>query len=210
MAPSVHAEVERKYDVDAHVALPDRRALAQLPGVAVVEGPTEERLEATYVDTAGLDLAAHKVTLRRRTGGHDAGWTLKLPVSREERQEVHVPLGPADEPVPEELLDALDAVVGAAGASRSGSGSKLARSLGEGAPEPPPPARLSRRSPAGDVLRLALSTQVEALKTQDAAVRRGAGDSVHQLRIASRRLRSTLVTYRPLLLDPGAAQTVRD
>jgi len=283
MAPSVHAEVERKYDVDAHVALPDRRALAQLPGVAVVEGPTEERLEATYVDTAGLDLAAHKVTLRRRTGGHDAGWTLKLPVSPEERQEVHVPLGPADEPVPEELLDrvrahvrdhpvtplvristtrqvhrligdggvllawlvddqvtatplradsgtsswreweveltdeggrelwdALDAVVGAAGASRSGSGSKLARSLGEEAPEAPPPARLSRRSPAGDVLRVALSTQVEALKAQDAAVRRGAGDSVHQLRIASRRLRSTLATYRPLLSDPGAAQAVRD
>ncbi|MGZ4598396.1 MAG: CYTH and CHAD domain-containing protein [Oryzihumus sp.] len=283
MAASVHAEVERKYDVDEHVALPDRRALAQLPGVAVVEGPAEERLEATYVDTAGLDLVAHKVTLRRRTGGHDAGWTLKLPVSREERQEVHLPLGPADEPVPEELLDrvrahvrdhavtplvristtrqvhrligdggvllawlvddqvtatplrtdsgtsswreweveltdeggrelwdALDAVVGAAGASRSDSGSKLARSLGEGAPEPPPPARLSRRSSAGDVLREALTTQVEALKTQDAAVRRGAGDSVHQLRIASRRLRSTLATYRPLLRDPDAAQTVRD
>ncbi|HEX8971896.1 CYTH and CHAD domain-containing protein [Oryzihumus sp.] len=283
MAASVHAEVERKYDVEAHVGLPDRRVLAQLPGVAVVEGPAEERLDATYVDTAGLDLAAHRVTLRRRTGGHDAGWTLKLPVSREERQEVTVPLGPADEPVPKELLDrvrahvrdhpvtplvristtrqvhrligdggvllawlvddqvtatplrqgsgasswreweveltseggrelwdALDEVVGAAGATLSASGSKLARSLGDGAPEPPSPVRLSRRSPAGDVLRLALTTQVEALKTQDAAVRRGAGDSVHQLRIASRRLRSTLATYRPLLRDPAAAQAVRD
>src|SRR6478609_1062345 len=227
MAPSVHAEVERKYDVDAHVALPDRRALAQLPGVAVVEGPTEERLEATYVDTAGLDLAAHKVTLRRRTGGHDAGWTLKLPVSREERGGVHVPLGPVDEPVPEELLDrvrahvrdhpvtplvristvrqvhrligdggvllawlvddqvtatplreesgtsswreweveltdeggpelwdALDEAVTATGATRSSSGSKLARSLGDGAPVRTPTPTLSPRSPAGEVLRL--------------------------------------------------------
>src|SRR6476620_1821167 len=283
MAPSVHAEVERKYDVDAHVALPDRRALAQLPGVAVVEGPTEERLEATYVDTAGLDLAAHKVTLRRRTGGHDAGWTLKLPVSAEERQEVEVPLGPADEPVPPDLLDrvrahvrdhpvtplmrlsttrqvrrligdggvllawlvddqvtatplregaeprswreweveltghgdaelwdALEEAVTAAGATRSSSGSKLARSLGDGAPVRTPTPKLSPRSPAGEVLRLALATQVEALKTQDAGVRRGTRESVHQMRIASRRLRSTLATYRPLLVDPGPAQAVRD
>ena len=283
MTASVHAEVERKYDVGPGTSPPGREELARLPGVAVVEGPAEEQLDATYVDTAGLALAAHRITLRRRTGGHDAGWTLKLPVSAQERQEVHVPLGPADEPVPEELLDrvrahvrdhpvtplvristtrqvrrligdggvllawlvddqvtatplrddaeprrwreweveltgdggrelgdALEQAVTAAGASRSASGSKLARSLGDGAVEPRQPDRLDRRSPAGDVLRLALATQVEAFKTQDAAVRRGAGDSVHQLRIASRRLRSTLATYRPLLLDPEAAQAVRD
>src|SRR6478752_8469409 len=215
MAVSVHAERERKYDVDAHVEPPGRDVLAQLPGVAVVEGPGEERLEATYHDTCGLDLTAHQITLRRRTGGHDAGWTLKLPVSAEERQEAEprswreweVELTGDGGP---ELWDALDEAVTATGATRSSSGSKLARSLGDGAPVRTPTPTLSPRSPAGEVLRLALATQVEALKTQDAGVRRGTRESVHQMRIASRRLRSTLATYRPLLLDPGPAQAVRD
>ena len=283
MAASVHAERERKYDVQPWSVPPGRHALAQLPGVAVVEGPSEERLAATYLDTARLDLAAHRITVRRRTGGHDAGWTLKLPVSEQERQEVSVPLGAEGEPVPPELVgrvrahvrdhpvtplmrldttrqvhrligdggvllawlvddqvtasplrdeagptswrewevelgeaggnelwDALEGLVLAAGAVRSATGSKLAHALGERLPRPPEPSRLSPRSPAAEVLRLALASQVEALKTQDAAVRRGAGDSVHQLRIASRRLRSTLATYRPLLSDPDAAQAVRD
>jgi CHAD domain-containing protein len=109
-----------------------------------------------------------------------------------------------------ELWDALDEAVTATGATRSSSGSKLARSLGDGAPVRTPTPTLSPRSPAGEVLRLALATQVEALKTQDAGVRRGTRESVHQMRIASRRLRSTLATYRPLLVDPGPAQAVRD
>ena len=37
-------------------------------------------LEAVYYDTPNLRLLAEGVTLRRRTGGEDAGWHLKLPV----------------------------------------------------------------------------------------------------------------------------------
>ena len=36
-------------------------------------------LHAVYYDTPGLDLAARHITLRRRTGGTDASWHLKLP-----------------------------------------------------------------------------------------------------------------------------------
>ena len=65
-------ETERKYDAAAGFALPD---LAGLDGVAAVTGPQTYRLRAIYFDTADFRLAAAKITLRRRTGGTDAGST---------------------------------------------------------------------------------------------------------------------------------------
>ena len=73
-----HLEVERKFDVDAGFALPD---LGDVDGVASADAPVEHGLEAVYHDTADLRLARARVTLRRRTGGHDAGWHLKLPAA---------------------------------------------------------------------------------------------------------------------------------
>src|SRR4051794_14569369 len=69
-------EVERKYDVAADFTVPD---LGQVPAVAAVDEPTEYRLDATYYDTADLRLATNHVTLRPRTGGHDAGLPRKPP-----------------------------------------------------------------------------------------------------------------------------------
>jgi CHAD domain-containing protein len=89
MATTVR-EVERKYDVDPAFRLPD---LGGLPGVSEVDAPHEQELSATYFDTADLRLAAHRITLRRRTGGTDAGWHLKLPAGDGEREEVRLPLG---------------------------------------------------------------------------------------------------------------------
>ena len=68
-------------------------------------------LEATYLDTESLALAAAKITLRRRTGGDDAGWHLKLPKSGDTRTELRRPLGESVRAVPEELLDQVRAVV---------------------------------------------------------------------------------------------------
>ncbi|MGK2855182.1 MAG: CYTH domain-containing protein, partial [Microbacteriaceae bacterium] len=60
-------------------------------GLAVVSrvqhAPTQT-LEAVYFDTPGYDLAARRVTLRRRTGGADAGWHVKLPAGQDARTEV--------------------------------------------------------------------------------------------------------------------------
>src|SRR3954467_8520661 len=80
MSPTEQLEIETKYDVDDTVILP---ALHELAGVASVAQPVELDLEAVYFDTAGLDLAANKVTLRRRTGGEDDGWHVKLPAAAE-------------------------------------------------------------------------------------------------------------------------------
>ncbi|MGT2464242.1 CYTH domain-containing protein [Sinomonas atrocyanea] len=44
-----------------------------------------------YFDTADLALAAHGMTLRRRTGGTDAGWHLKIALGPGRREEVRDP-----------------------------------------------------------------------------------------------------------------------
>ena len=69
-------ETEKKYDVDAAAALPD---LAAIPGVGRVGDPHQAELEAVYFDTEDLVLASRRITLRRRSGGADAGWHVKLP-----------------------------------------------------------------------------------------------------------------------------------
>jgi inorganic triphosphatase YgiF len=86
-----HLETEQKYDADADFALPKLGALPELAGRRPA-APRRIFLSATYYDTDDLDLLKHKVTLRRRIGGDDEGWHLKLPVRKDTRQEVHAPL----------------------------------------------------------------------------------------------------------------------
>ena len=95
-------ETERKYDAEAGFTLPD---LAGLDEVAAVTGPQTYRLRAIYFDTTDFRLAAAKITLRRRTGGTDAGWHLKLPAGADSRREVHAPLGRSAGRVPARLAD---------------------------------------------------------------------------------------------------------
>lgn len=88
-----HVEIERSYDAPDGAAPPD---LSAVPGVAAVEVEATRRLEATYVDTADLALTRARTTLRRRVGGKDDGWHLKLPAAgADTRHEVQAPL--ADE-----------------------------------------------------------------------------------------------------------------
>lgn len=77
-------ETERKYDLDEDAALPP------WPEPADAAGSQEFVLEAIYFDTADLRLAADGVTLRRRRGGADSGWHLKLPVAADCRDEIRV------------------------------------------------------------------------------------------------------------------------
>jgi uncharacterized protein YjbK len=56
-----------------------------------------------YFDTAALALAAHGITLRRRTGGVDAGWHLKLPEGAGARTEVTEPVGSDPDKVPRRI-----------------------------------------------------------------------------------------------------------
>jgi CHAD domain-containing protein len=265
-----YSEVERKFDAEPGMPLPDLTGEAGSVGEA-----TESQLDATYFDTADARLARHHITLRRRTGGDDAGWHLKLPAGQDERTEVRLSLGRATRAVPAalvrevraiagnrplvpiatlhttrierrlldddgnalaaiaddtvhaqrltgpaveestwrevevELLDGdravLDDVSGrlrAAGLTPSRSSSKLARLMGDFTAQPPAvPEALSRarRATAGDVVLGYLHEHVDRLVGCDRGVRSDQTGAVHDMRVATRRLRSTLATYRPLL-----------
>jgi CHAD domain-containing protein len=225
---------------------------------------------STPFDTPARDLAAKRITLRRRTGGGDAGWHLKLPAGPDARTEVRAPLGPANgsgdggqENVPSELLDVVLAIVrdrplapvaritttrevhllhgadGAvlaefcddqvtasraatpdaaaaeqrwrewevelvataantelmdllshrllgAGAAPAGHGSKLARVLGT----TPNDLHVG----VADPVHRAVAEQVDELLVWDRAVRADADDAVHQMRVATRKIRSLLQT----------------
>jgi len=86
-----HLETEQKYDADADFVLPKLGGLHELGGRRPAD-PRRIFLSATYYDTEDLALHKHTVPLRRRGGGDDEGWHLKLPVRKDTRQEVHAPL----------------------------------------------------------------------------------------------------------------------
>lgn len=272
-------ETERKYDADEAAVLPP---LDDLPGVSRADLPVEHHLEAVYFDTADQVLAAHGITLRRRSGGEDAGWHLKLPAGQDARREVREPPGSDSERVParllrlvrvfvrdrplhpvarlrtqrtehrlrgpgdevlanvaddqvqaetcgpeplrlnwrewevelvtgsRELLDAADSALSVIGAHRAAHASKLARTLQGQLPKPeqssPPQPR--RQGPGSAVLLTYMHEQIRAISDQDPRVREDEPDAIHQMRVATRRMRSVLATYRRLL-DPEAANRLR-
>ncbi|MFF2780916.1 CHAD domain-containing protein [Streptomyces sp. NPDC058052] len=102
-------EIERKYEATAETRLPD---LTRAAGVASVTGEGVTELDAVYYDTADLRLAADALTLRRRTGGLDAGWHLKFPVAAGIRDEIRAPLS---ETLPHSLARLLRSRVRRAG-----------------------------------------------------------------------------------------------
>jgi CHAD domain-containing protein len=81
----VTAEVERAFDLAPGQELPT------LPGLGEFR---EFALEATYYDTRHFALTRARHVLRRRVGGADEGWHVKLPgADVEHRIEHHAPLG---------------------------------------------------------------------------------------------------------------------
>lgn len=131
-----HLEIEQKFDVDPDFKRPDFAGPGAVPGEGgeevIAQAPVLHLLSATYFDTADGRLAASKITLRRRTGGADEGWHLKLPSAPRpagdgplpagvsSRLEVHAPLaagqagGDAAGPpaVPERLAERVAEVTG--------------------------------------------------------------------------------------------------
>ncbi|MFI0925222.1 CHAD domain-containing protein [Streptomyces sp. NPDC021012] len=94
-------EIERKYEATGETPLPD---LTRVAGVAEVADEGVMELDAVYYDTPDLRLAADAVTLRRRTGGSDAGWHVKFPVAAGIRDEIRAPLS---DTLPDELAGLL-------------------------------------------------------------------------------------------------------
>jgi inorganic triphosphatase YgiF len=90
-----HLETEQKYDAEADFVLPKLGSLRERKSLRMAD-KKRFYMSATYFDTEDLDLNRHKITLRRRVGGDDEGWHLKLPVRKDTRQELHAPLDEGD------------------------------------------------------------------------------------------------------------------
>ncbi|MFF0991565.1 CYTH and CHAD domain-containing protein [Kocuria nitroreducens] len=89
MTAVTHREVERKYELPSGAkALID---WSGLQGYTVTDAAVEHRLVAVYYDTADMVLHRHQVALRRRRGGSDEGWHVKLR-EKSGRYEAQVPL----------------------------------------------------------------------------------------------------------------------
>ena len=245
-------------------------SLDRLPQVNGTSGPDEQQLEAEYYDTDDLRLLRAGITLRRRRGGSDAGWHLKLPEGPGTRREIRLPLGQRRQ-VPRELaqlvrvhtrgmalrpvarlttrrqtlvlldkageslaevasddvsaqtmgdsttvsqwreleveltggdrrlLKAADALLRRDGLRPAGRSAKLERALAGQLPASAEPPRLTQASPAGQVVLAYLRDQAETLKALDPMVRRDEPDSVHQMRVTTRRLRSTLRSFKRVI-----------
>jgi inorganic triphosphatase YgiF len=107
--PTEHLETEQKFEVSPNFVIPDLNGLVD---ASHVTEPEVRLLNASYFDTGDLRLAAAKITLRRRTGGTDEGWHLKLPKSAGTRREMQVPLGASATEVPAQLRSLVSDQVG--------------------------------------------------------------------------------------------------
>lgn len=290
--PTAQLEAERKFDLDTGAPLPGLR------GIVGIGEAREHRMRAVYLDTTDLFLIRERVTLRRREGGADEGWHLKLPAQADvpgSRWELHAPLvdGPGRWRVPEGHLAALadrlgqpwaerddparglvpvatlttyrveidltdevgdvvaqlcddtvtaapsgrtwrelevELVPGADGRSRPGAEELLDaitdRFAQEGVLVADSPSKLSRalgdrpgRAAAGlgpteddrarDVLLAYLAEQVAVIRGREESLRVDGPEAVHKTRVACRRLRSALRTFRRLL-DRAVTDPLRD
>jgi CHAD domain-containing protein len=264
-------ETELKYEMPPGARLPQ---LDDLPTVCGESEPDDQTLTADYYDTDDLRLIRSGITLRRRRGGSDAGWHLKLPAGGHTRTEIQVPLERSASSVPDELaalvlaytrgaalrpvaqlttqrrrrilrdsagaslaevvaddvhartmgaatgvsrwqeaeveltggtpslLAAADKRMRQAGLRPAGRATKLQRALGDqltavgSAGDEPGQAG---EPTAGQVVLGYLDAQLAALKSLDPAVRRDMPDAVHQMRVATRRLRGALRVFRNVL-----------
>ncbi|GAB2829700.1 CYTH and CHAD domain-containing protein [Streptomyces daliensis] len=278
-------EIERKYEATDRTRLPD----LDVRGVRSVVAPGAVALDATYYDTSDHRLAADGVTLRRRTGGSDSGWHLKLPVEPGVREEIRAPLtdgpdlpveltslirsrvrgeplvpvvrlrqereplhllgadgellaevsvdhvaaerfgpgggtaawteveaelGEGQDPA---LLDRIEKRLRGAGLRRASAVSKLERALTETEPSrlakevvaardgkgrdaaPGKAGKGGKPATAGDAVLRYVTEQIRTLVALDPAVRRDLPDSVHRMRVATRRLRSCFRSYGKVL-----------
>ena len=110
------------------------------------------------------------------------------------------------------VLEDVGSVLRASGAVGGEFVPKVVRALGPRAtadPDPPKPGEVDPKDPARLAVQSVLRRYVRVFMANDQAVRRGADDGVHQMRVAARRLRSALKTFRPLV-DPDWAGALRE
>ncbi|MFI5505332.1 CYTH domain-containing protein [Corynebacterium kutscheri] len=97
-------EHEIKLTVTKDTVIPD---LTEISYCTQQLEPTIHHLSAHYYDTADLSLTRAKITLRKRTGGKDDGWHIKLP-HKLNRLELHHRIINGEKDIPATLLKQVD------------------------------------------------------------------------------------------------------
>ncbi len=123
-------------------------------------------------------------------------------------RELEVEIDPS---VPDDVLGALVAELRRAGAGAIDNTPKYLRALGSLAERPPEVEvpEIGSTATVGDVVRAAIASSVVRLLRRDAGVRIGEDpEDVHQARVATRRLRSDLRTFRNVV-DPEWGTALR-
>lgn len=110
---------------------------------------------------------------------------------------------------PSGVIEAAGKLMTKAGAAPPQFSGELERALGSRVDRPPTFPALDGHSRAADVLRAHLADQTAAMLAWDGAARHDEPDGVHKMRVATRRLRSALATFRPLV-DRGVTDPIRD
>ncbi|WP_433803332.1 CHAD domain-containing protein [Actinomycetospora sp. CA-084318] len=93
MPVTTAGEVERTFEGSGIEAL-DAAQVRDVLGHHVPGEPEERLQEAVYLDTQDRALHRDRVAFRRRTGGPDDGWHVKLPAAGDRREELRAPLTP--------------------------------------------------------------------------------------------------------------------
>lgn len=103
-------EVELKFGVSEDTPVPQFAEYSSntTASTTTVTGPEVINLSAVYYDTDDLRLTRSRIVLRKRSGGKDAGWHLKLPGAGG-RLELQAPM--SDSP-PAQLLAEIRALIG--------------------------------------------------------------------------------------------------
>jgi len=170
---------------------------------------------STLVPVASLSTLRRRVQLKNREGAvlaevvdDDVSVIQGLRVQSRFR-EVEVELR---DPSAERLLEPILARLRDAGAADEDQASKVVRALGARATAAPEvdPIPVSSTSTAGELVRHILAVSVASLLRHDPGVRLGDDpEDVHRARVATRRLRSQLRTFRSLL-DQDWANALRE
>jgi CHAD domain-containing protein len=171
---------------------------------------------------APLDVVARLVTRRGRVVVRDLDGETLAEVADDEVsvldgprlvarfRELEVEIGPE---AAGDAVEALLARLRVAGSGPPHPVPKVVRALGPRAQEPPdlvPPADLSDDAEVPEILQAAFASSVARIVAYDPAVRLGDDpEDIHKMRVATRRLRSDLRTFRNAL-DPAWSEPVRD
>ncbi|WP_433828481.1 CHAD domain-containing protein [Actinoplanes sp. CA-015351] len=178
-------------------AVPDElvsivRGLVRRAPLAPVCRLRTHRVETPLRDGEGRTLALiAQDQVHAESEGRESAW-----------QEIEVELVDGDAAV----LDAVEQALLKAGATPAEGPSKVSRALAERLTEAK--AKTKVKTKVNPVLRYARE-QRDAILEYDPPARRGDADGVHKMRVATRRLRSTLKTYKRWFPESGTGDELR-